>query len=173
MASCEQIRYIVKRDGRRTSFDSTKISNAIKKAFQATQQPQTQEYIDHLSDEVVKQILSKGIQDPGVETIQDIVESTLIENGHVRTARNYIAYRAERTRVRETQTRLMRTFADITYKDSKNSDVKREMQMLMAIQLWDKCSNMGLRALKNFSINSCSNRNTHALILTAISIFMI
>ena len=126
MASCEQIRYIVKRDGRRTSFDSTKISNAIKKAFQATQQPQTQEYIDHLSDEVVKQILSKGIQDPGVETIQDIVESTLIENGHVRTARNYIAYRAERTRVRETQTRLMRTFADITYKDSKNSDVKRE-----------------------------------------------
>ena len=126
MASCEQIRYIVKRDGRRTSFDSTKISNAIKKAFQATHQPQTQEYIDHLSDEVVKQILSKGIQDPGVETIQDIVESTLIENGHVRTARNYIAYRAERTRVRETQTRLMRTFADITYKDSKNSDVKRE-----------------------------------------------
>lgn len=63
---------------------------------------------------------------PSVEQIQDIVEKVLIENGHIGTAKAYILYRAERTRVRNMNSRLMKTFEDITYKDVSDSDIKRE-----------------------------------------------
>ena len=122
----DTINYIVKRDGRRAPFIPAKIGVAIQKAFIATGQPQSDVYISELADKVTKQILSQGLVEPEVEDVQDFVESELIANGHVRTARNYIAYRAERTRIRETNTRLMKTLADITFKDAKNSDVKRE-----------------------------------------------
>ncbi len=122
----DKITCIIKRDGRRAPFVPAKIGAALQKAFVATGQPQSNEYIAQLADQVTNQIIELGLVEPGVEDVQDVVEAALIENGHVRTARNYIAYRAERTRVRETNTRLMKTFEDITYKDAKTSDVKRE-----------------------------------------------
>ncbi len=120
------IQYIVKRDGRRSPFVPAKIGVAIQKAFNATGQPQSDEYISELANKVAQHLIDQGTVEPEVEDVQDVVESILIENGHVRTARSYIAYRQERTRVRETNMRLMKTFADITFKDAKTSDVKRE-----------------------------------------------
>ena len=38
---------------------------------------------------------------PSVEEVQDRIEKVLIESGHVRTAKAFILYRAERARVRE------------------------------------------------------------------------
>ena len=54
---------------------------------------------------------------PTVEQVQDAVEKILIENGHARTAKEYILYRAERTRIREMNMRLMKTYEDLTFKD--------------------------------------------------------
>ncbi|MFV0539148.1 MAG: anaerobic ribonucleoside triphosphate reductase, partial [Dysgonomonas sp.] len=68
----------------------------------------------------------EGITAPTVEQIQDMVEKILINHGFVRTAKAYIIYRAERTRVRNMNDRLMKTFQDITYKDVNDSDIKRE-----------------------------------------------
>ncbi len=61
-----------------------------------------------------------------MEHIQDIVEQVLMERNHVRTAKAYILYRAERSRIRESNTRLMKVYEDITYKDAADSDIKRE-----------------------------------------------
>lgn len=122
----ESIKYIVKRDGRRAAFVPDKIGSAIQKAFVATGQTQSNEYVASLATQVTERILEQGLVEPEVEDVQDVVETVLIDAGHVRTARNYIAYRAERTRVRETNSRLMRTYEDITFKDAKMSDVKRE-----------------------------------------------
>ena len=58
--------------------------------------------------------------------MQDTVERVLIEKGFVRSAKAYILYRAERSRVREMNTRLMKIFEDISFKDSRDSDIKRE-----------------------------------------------
>ena len=63
---------------------------------------------------------------PTVEQVQDAVEKILIENGHARTAKEYILYRAERTRIREINMRLIKTYEDLTFKDAKDNDVKRE-----------------------------------------------
>ena len=61
-----------------------------------------------------------------MEQIQDAVEKILIENGHARTAKEYILYRAERTRIRDMDTRLMHIYEDLTFKEARDNDVKRE-----------------------------------------------
>ena len=117
---------IRKRDGRTAYFDINKIASAISKAFAATKIEKDYGECLTLADEVEHQLEDDGLESPTVEQIQDKVESTLIAHGFVSTAKNYILYRAERTRVRDMNTRLMKTFEDITYSDAKESDIKRE-----------------------------------------------
>ncbi len=117
---------IKKRDGRTAYFDINKIASAINKAFAATKVEKDYGECLALADEVEHQLEDDGLESPTVEQIQDKVESTLIAHGFVSTAKNYILYRAERTRVRDMNTRLMKTFEDITYSDAKESDIKRE-----------------------------------------------
>ena len=117
---------ITKRDGRQVFFDINKIASAIDKAFQATVGAKDYSVCLNLAHEVSSRFEEKGIISPSVEQIQDSVERVLIDHGYVRTAKAYILYRAERTRVRNMNDRLMKTFEDITYKDATDSDIKRE-----------------------------------------------
>ena len=117
---------ITKRDGRQVFFDINKIASAIDKAFQATVGAKDYSVCLSLAHEVSNRFEEKGIESPTVEQIQDSVERVLIDHGYVRTAKAYILYRAERTRVRNMNDRLMKTFEDITYKDATDSDIKRE-----------------------------------------------
>ena len=114
---------IIKRDGRRVKFDVKKIASAIKKALKAAN-IKDDERADVLARQVEESFDPKST--PTVEEIQDKVEEVLIENGLVRTAKEYILYRAERTRIRESKTRLMKTLENLTYEDARDSDVKRE-----------------------------------------------
>ena len=117
---------ITKRDGRTVHFDINKIASAIEKAFAATIGKKDYAICLALAQEVSDIFEEKQIDSPTVEQIQDTVERVLINHGHVRTAKAYILYRAERTRVRNMNDRLMKTFEDITYKDATDSDIKRE-----------------------------------------------
>lgn len=119
---------IRKRDGRVVPFDPEKIQNAIYKAFVASgsaKGEETAQAIGHLVELELENNEAIG-STPSVEEVQDTVERVLIEKGFVRTAKAYILYRAERSRVREMNTRLMRVFEDIVYKDAVDSDIKRE-----------------------------------------------
>ena len=117
---------IIKRDGREVAFARVKIADAIYKAAQVLG-GNDYEMAKDLAEKVEAYVEST-IQGriPTVEEVQDAVEHTLIENGHARTAKEYILYRAERTRVREMNTRLMKTLEDLTFKDAVDNDVKRE-----------------------------------------------
>ena len=117
---------IIKRDGRRTAFELDKIANAI---FQAAQASGGHDYNMALSlAQQVEQNLAQSMEDavPTVEQIQDEVERVLVETGHARTAKRYILYRDERTRVREMNTRLMKVYEDLTFKSSLENNTKRE-----------------------------------------------
>ena len=117
---------IKKRDGREVPFNIEKITNAIFKATKAAGQ-EDYDLAMILANKVVQRLHedpNKAI--PTVEEIQDIVEKVLIEEGHANTAKKYILYRAERTRVREMNTRLMKIYEDLTFKESKDNDLKRE-----------------------------------------------
>ena len=120
------LRMIIKRDGREVAFDRVKIADAIYKAAQVlggNDYEMAQDLAQKVEDYVEATIQGHT---PTVEEVQDAVEHTLIENGHARTAKEYILYRAERTRVREMNTRLMKTYEDLTFKDAADNDVKRE-----------------------------------------------
>lgn len=117
---------IKKRDGRTVHFDINKIASAMEKAFEATVGKKDYAICLNLAQEVSNKFEAEGITSPSVEQIQDSVERVLIDHGYVRTAKAYILYRAERTRVRNMNDRLMKTFEDITYKDATDSDIKRE-----------------------------------------------
>ncbi len=117
---------IVKRDGRTADFDIEKITRAINKAFIASTERDDKEYSRALAAKVLYEIEEQGLVRPTVEQVQDCVEKVLIDNGHVRTAKAYIVYRSERSRVREMKTDLMQIYEDITFKDAEDSDIQRE-----------------------------------------------
>ena len=122
------IQSIKKRDGRVVPFDLTKITDAVLKAFKASGSAKGEDTAREITRLVVEGLEhdEKISSVPAVEEVQDMVEKVLIENGFVRTAKAYILYRAERSRVREMNTRLMKTFEDITFKPASESDIKRE-----------------------------------------------
>ncbi|WP_312070832.1 anaerobic ribonucleoside triphosphate reductase [Anaerotignum propionicum] len=117
---------IKKRDGRTAYFDINKIANALEKSFQASVGTKDSNTCLALAQEVSDTFEQNGITSPSVEQIQDMAEKILIEHGYALTAKAYILYRAERTRVRNMNDRLMKTFEDITYKEANDSDIKRE-----------------------------------------------
>ena len=118
---------IIKRDGREVPFDAEKITGAIMRAFLATEGVDSRKAAEAVTGQVVRELeADPDLQTPTVENIQDAVERVLIESGYVQTAKSYILYRAERSRIREMNTRLMRIYADITNKAAVDSDIKRE-----------------------------------------------
>jgi len=117
---------IRKRDGREVPFNIEKIVNAIFKATRAAGEESYSTALE-LAERVVEELnKSPEKKIPGVEDIQDVVERVLIEAGHAETAKKYILYRAERTRIREMNTRLMKVYEELTFKESKDNDLKRE-----------------------------------------------
>ncbi len=118
---------IIKRDGRLAEYDEQKIVSAIERAFQAVDSVKGEIEAAKLARQVTREIdRDENVGVPTVEYVQDKVEQVLIDGGYVKTAKAYILYRAERSRVRETKTRLMSILQDITFKDAADSDVKRE-----------------------------------------------
>ncbi|MEW6064410.1 MAG: anaerobic ribonucleoside-triphosphate reductase [Bacillota bacterium] len=104
---------IRKRDGREVTFDETKITEAIFKAAKAVGGEDRQTAME-LTLEVLK-MLKKQYNGHifGVEEVQDMVEKVLIEAGHARTAKAYILYRHQRTRLRDAKSDLMDAVEEI------------------------------------------------------------
>ena len=97
-----KVKNVVKRNGRVVLFNPGKIADAIYKAALSVG-GQDRGTAETLAARVLTQInrsYSPGAT-PTVEEIQDLVERVLIEGNHVRTAKAYILYRAERSKVRE------------------------------------------------------------------------
>lgn len=94
---------VKKRDGRVVAFDASKIRDAIRRASLEVLQDQksaddvaaqaTRVVVDYLA-----QRYARGV--PRIETIQDIVETVLMSEGHSRIAKAYILYRENRSQIR-------------------------------------------------------------------------
>ena len=117
---------IIKRDGKIVKFDPEKIVEAIAKAGLATEEFKA-DRAKALADKVVQRANEKiTARTPNVEQIQDIVEEVLMESSFKKTARAYIRYRQERSRIRTAKSDLMMIYRTISHADaSEDSDVKR------------------------------------------------
>lgn len=104
---------VIKRDGKEVDFDLSKISVAIKKAFDALQKQYNDNIIDLLALKVTADYEPK-IEDGkiGVEMIQDSVEDVLVQAGYADVAKCYILYRKQREKIRNMKNTM------IDYKDT-------------------------------------------------------
>jgi ribonucleoside-triphosphate reductase len=96
------MKLVRKREGKLESFDQDRITNAVWKAAKAVG-GKDREQARKISDQVLAELKKRFGEDgvPTVEEIQDLVEKTLIENSHVRTAKAYILYRKQHQDQRE------------------------------------------------------------------------
>ena len=99
---------VVKRDGKVTDFQLSKISVAITKAFEATHTDYNADIIDLLALRVTADYQEK-IHDGkvAVEDIQDSVESVLGKAGYDDVAKAYILYRRQREKIRNLNTTML------------------------------------------------------------------
>jgi len=92
---------IIKRKGVEVNFDSQKITSALVKAGKATD-----EFNQKMAEKLTLRVLSLAqstIKDktPTVESIQDIVEEVLLASPYKQTAKAYIIYRDQHSKIRE------------------------------------------------------------------------
>ena len=99
---------VVKRDGKVTEFEISKISKAITKAFEALDKQYHPSVIDMLALRVTAEY-EPLIRDNkiSVESIQDCVEKVLSEAGYADVAKAYILYRKQREKVRNVNSALL------------------------------------------------------------------
>lgn len=157
---------IKKRDGREIHFSPEKITRAIflaadsvaneegVKADYATSDLLTQQVVGYLNNTYQKEV-------PTVEEVQDAVVKVLIENGHARTSEAYILYRAERSRIRNMKTRLMKSIEEITFADSNEADIKRENANIDGNTAMGTMLQYGSAVSKEFCMSQLMNP-THA-----------
>ena len=120
------LKSVQKRDGRIVDYNRSNIVAAIAKAGVATHEFDGKDAAK-IAKKVEKALLSKYDDTiPSVEQIQDEVEDTLMSSSYKKTAKAYIVYRDERSKVRNSKTRLMKQFEIITGALAKDSsDLKR------------------------------------------------
>lgn len=117
---------VTKRDGRKRKFNISKVYNAIEAAFKAAEEKYTEEVIDKLVDSVVDELSVNNAKSAKVEKIQNIIETLLMNNGYTKVAKEFILYRDERSRVRETKSELTKTIREIIDADLKTSSLLRD-----------------------------------------------
>ena len=111
-----------KRDGKVASFDIAKISDAIKKAFDACERQYNDNIIDFLALKVTSDFepkIENGIV--AVEDIQDSVETVLVQAGYADVAKAYILYRRQREKLRNMKSTIL-DYKEIVDQYVKNLD---------------------------------------------------
>ena len=126
---------IRKRDGRVVRFDAEKITNAIAKAGSATQEFDVKE-----ARKLTIKVLNLASQFfhgeiPDVEEIQDIVEEVLLQSPYRKTAKAYIIYRDQHSRLRDITNKMEVALVDqylkkVDWKVNENSNMDYSLQGL-------------------------------------------
>lgn len=99
---------VIKRDNSIVAFGLNKITDAIKKAFDACQRDYTQDVIDLLGLRVTADFEPKVKEHLiSVEDIQDSVESILSQSGYADVAKAYILYRKQHETVRNVSNTIL------------------------------------------------------------------
>ena len=99
---------VVKRDGKVSDFDLSKIAAAITKAFEAQNRNHHPSVTDMLALKVTADFEPK-IKDGkiAVEDIQDSVEAVLVQAGYADVAKAYILYRKQREKIRNLKSTIL------------------------------------------------------------------
>lgn len=108
---------VIKRDGRKTAFDPSRIEQAVIAAMKEVGS------IDSpFATELAQKVMKQCPEEISVEDIQDRVEQALMDSPYKEVARAYIIYRNKRTKARGAKTAQI--ISDIIA--TKKNDITRE-----------------------------------------------
>ncbi len=111
---------VIKRDGRKVTFDPAKIENAI---LRSAKNITCDVSVDEITIQVTNRIKDIYQEEISVEQIQDLIEDTLMDLELTALKNSYANYRKERTRIRDLKSELMDTVHNIgieTDRDNAN-----------------------------------------------------
>ena len=119
---------VIKRDGTEVPFEASKIEDAVYKAAVACaiKDEAARSVAGDVCNKVTDHLELVRADKADIESIQDLVESSLIELGYGSVAKAYILYRQKRTDARESRSHIMKTMFDLTFRDAVESDNQRE-----------------------------------------------
>ena len=131
---------VLKRDGEIVSFNSSKITDAISKASETTKEFDKQtakkltQDVVKLIEDLVKQKES-NLKAPTIEEIQDAVEDVLLSSDYKATAKSYILYREQHSKLRDFTSNADVTMVDEYLKEldwqvNENSNMSYSIQGL-------------------------------------------
>ncbi len=141
---------VLKRDGRKVNFNVERIAKSIYKAANSIS---GQDY--SRSEELAKLVykeLDKIQENKQVksQTIQDIVEKILKDEGHESTLRVYKTFRQERDKTRERNFDITKIYKGLTFDDAINNNIKRENANINADTAMGTMLKYGSEGAKNF-----------------------
>ena len=97
---------VIKRDGKKVSFDGTKIAIAIKKGFDSVESDldnknYSEDDVNKIYNKVIKKIIELNKEKIKIEEIQDLIEFELKENNYYDVYKSFSEYRENRAQSRE------------------------------------------------------------------------
>jgi ribonucleoside-triphosphate reductase (formate) len=131
--------HVIKRDGKRVEFDSTRIYRAIEKAMDETGITDS-ELCSSIANSI-EQYADMQEKDLSVEQIQDLVEEELMTSKRKDVAKKYMLYRQKRTDERLKRTQLYQVGQDIVH--TLDLDLIRENANLNGESFSGKMSKFG------------------------------
>ena len=175
---------IVKRDGSIVTFDSKKIEQAILKAAKVTKEF-TEAEVSKVTNKVIlmaQEIANKkesNLKAPTVEEVQDAVEIALYSFGYTQTAKAYILYREQRTRIRDFAAGLNNDMVDdylqqLDWQVNENSNMSYSIQGLNNYIASNVSKNYWLNKIYPEEIkNAHLNGDIHIHDLNIISVYCV
>mgnify|MGYP004635564513 CR=1 FL=1 len=98
--------YVIKRLKNKEEFNASKIEIAIKKAFLSCNKGIDKKHFDKIMQRVLSSIEILGQEEINIETIQDIIEETLMRFCYYDVAKNYMLYREDHNKSRYIKERI-------------------------------------------------------------------
>jgi len=170
---------IKKRDGRVVVFDSSKITAAIAKAGEATD-----EFKEREARKLTLRVLTLAHElrlgpEPEVEEIQDIVERVLLDSPYYKTAKAYIIYREQHAQIRQMATRANVDLVEhyiqkMDWKVNENSNMSYSLQGLNNYISSDVTSEYWLNSIYPPAIRAAhKNGDLHIHDLSLLSVYCV
>lgn len=149
---------VIKRDGTNVKFDSSKIRAAIDGANGRSQE-MSEDDIERIVA-IIENKCSRFSGELEVETIQDVVEDTLLKSKFKTTAKQYILYRDNRTRRRQVKMKVYRDFGV----KLKGLDIVNQNANVDEMSFGGRKGEASNELMKDYALNHCiseRSRNHH------------
>lgn len=146
---------VIKRDGKEVSFDKQKIIDSLAKTNLRSHELDDKK-LDDIATQVEKIVLKKKEDKIDINDVQDIIEKVLVTNKFVKTSKEYILYRDNRTRIRENKTKLLKDVA----KKLNASNIVNQNANVDEKSFGGRKGEANNELLKWFALNNCMSKKS-------------